>query len=256
MPGAKVHDATGTKEKMGNILYRIGLNAPDDLKGLPKYYGNDIQQLINQYISQYKLSNEEIIELPTVEQLETLKNITHLAPPTFSKKNGERIMVQHTDRAELKEIIRGRCSKFGDLSFIDLNNPFWQGYVTHLVGDRIIYGSSNCVNMKKFFEDSKNPNIGPENARERLHRDWDCVNQIIEDKFGIKILPHIEAKGVVKYIEDIPTYVNVDELLKAIEIIRDITSEMEINTIIKKVDDYFAKLQLDIDETENGEQKQ
>ena len=69
MPGAKVHDATGTKEKMENILYRIGLNAPDDLKGLPKYYGNDIQQLINQYISQYKLSNEEIIELPTVEQL-------------------------------------------------------------------------------------------------------------------------------------------------------------------------------------------
>ena len=255
MPGAKVHDATGTKEKMRNILYRIGLNAPDDLKGLQKYYGNDIQQLINQYISQYKLSNEEITELPTVEQLKTLKNITHLAPPTFSEKNGERIMVQHTDRAELKEIIRGRCSKFGDLSFIELNNHFWQGYVTHLVGDKIIYRTPNCVNMKKFVEDSKNPTIGPENARARLHKDWDCINQILQDKFGIKILPHIEAKGVVKYIEGIPTYVNVDELFKAIETVRDITSEMEMNTIIKKVDDYFEKLQPAIDEIEKGEQK-
>ena len=47
MPGAKVHDATGSKEKMENIIYRIGLNAPDDLKGLSKYYGGKPQQLID-----------------------------------------------------------------------------------------------------------------------------------------------------------------------------------------------------------------
>lgn len=254
MPGAKVHDATGSKEKMENIIYRIGLNAPDDLKGLSKYFGGKPQQLIDIY-SQYTLSYEEKMKLPTVEQLKSLKNITHLAPPVFNKKNGKKTITQHTDRAELEEIIQGKNSKFGDLSFIDLNNPFWQGYVTHLVGDKIVYGTPNCINMKKFIEDSKNLTIGPENARARLHKDWDCINQILQDKFEIKVLPHIEAKGVVKYIEGIPTYVNVDELLKTIEIVRDITSEMEMNIIIKKVDDYFEKLQFAIEETEKGEQK-
>lgn len=254
MPGAKVHDATGTKEKMVSLLYRIGLNAPDDLNGLSRYYGNDVQQLINRY-SQYKLSDKEKMRLPTEKQLKVLKNITHLTPPVFSEKNGEKIMVQYTDRAELEEIIQGKNSKFGDLSFIDLNNPFWQGYVTHLVGDKIIYGSSDCVDMEKFKKDSNDQTIGYENARARLHKDWDCVNQILQDKFGIKILPHIEEKGVVKYIEGVPTYVNTEALLKAIENIRDITSEMEMNTIIKKVDDYFEKNQSAIEEKEKGERK-
>lgn len=249
MPGAKVHDATGTKEKMTSILYRLGLNAPDDLKGLSKYYGDNPQQLVDRY-SQYQLSDEEKRMLPTAKQLNFLRNITHLTPPIFKEKNGKKTIVQHTDRAELAEILQGKGSKFGDLSFMDLNNPFWQGYVTHLVGDRIVYGTDDCVDMTKFVEDSKNPSIGPEEARTRLHADWDCINQILEDEFGIDILPHIEEKGIVKYIDDVPTYVNRDALIDAIDTVRGITSEMDMKSIVEKVDAYFAKLKPKANENE------
>ncbi len=254
MPGAKFHDATGAEEKMSSILYRIGLNAPDDLKRLSRYYDNDLQQLVNRY-SQYDLSGDEKKMLPTVSQLDVLKNITHLTPPQFTEKDGKKEIVQFTDRAELEEILKGKGSKFGDLSFIDLNNPFWQGYVTHLVGDKIAYNTAKCVNMEQYILDCKDSSIGEENAKKRLHRDLDCLNQILQDKYNINILPHIKEKDIVKFVDENPKYINTDEYIRAIKTVKEITSIMDMNIIVKKVNAYLKSQNPNIEASNNAPSK-
>ena len=106
--------------------------------------------------------------------------------------------------------------KFLDLEFVDLDNPFWMGYYTHLIIDKVIYDPDNdCIDFEKFQREGCSKTL--------LHRDWDIANQIFEEEYGIELLPEIEALNIVQYVHDEePRYINVQEIMDYVEIMRNI----------------------------------
>lgn len=105
--------------------------------------------------------------------------------------------------------------KFLSLEFVDTNKLFWEGYLIHLIGDREIYKPENgCINWDEYVKEGS--------QKQKLHRDWNIINKLINDMFRIPILPEILELGVVKYIEGDLSYVNLENLLKVIEKVRTI----------------------------------
>lgn len=181
MPGYMIHDATGNTEKMLNLIYRKGLNAPDFFKKI------NSEEEFTEYFS-----GCDPKDIPSYEEFLIIKQDTHFG---------------YSSDPDIK--------KFLSLEFVDINKPFWEGYLIHLIGDREIYKPENkCINWDKFIaEGSQKP---------KLHEDWNIINKCIYDKFGIPILSEILELGVVEYKDGTLSYVNLQNLLKVIEKVRTI----------------------------------
>lgn len=188
MPGQKYHDATGTPSLMRNRAYRIGLEAPD-------YFAPKKKRMNNE--EDFNLFFINCSDGPTWEDLQKV-----LENPHFG----------YSSDPDLKEFL--------DLQ-LDLGNPFWRGYFTHLIGDRLAY-QCGAVNMKLFNEDCEK--IGYNEARTKLHQDWDILNYVLEFKYHIKLTEEIEALDIVKYSDGKVRYVDIKLLIELIEKIRNCTT--------------------------------
>ena len=207
MPGYKVHDATGDPEKMGNLSYRKGLNAPDYFKG---GYIRTHKDYINYF------EGCEFNEIISYDEFSEISKNPHLMDNPHETRN--------------PSIIR-----FVNLPYVDLQNPFWQGYLVHLVGDKMFYGSEKYMNFTKFEADIANIQK-KEEAFRLLHNDWDVTNAIVEEEFHIPLLPEIEDLGIVGYMRGDTAYINANSIIDFIREVRKITKNMDINAI----EQYFA----------------
>ncbi len=193
MPGFKYHDATGSPLLMNVQAYRKGLVAPDYAK---------------------KIKNKEDFllfvidcnpkETPSFEDFQLVMGNSHF---------GYSSLPQIEDFLALP---------------LNFDLPFWKGYYTHLIGDKMAY-QDGAVKMQLFSEDSNK--IGKDEARKILHNDWNKLNSILDKRYNIRILPEIEALNVVQYSEGIPRYVDCKKLIEEIERIRNSSWEQILKMI-------------------------
>ena len=126
MPGYKIHDAVGNPEKMENLAYRKGLNAPDYFKKIKSK--EDFDSYFEGCDKHNILSYEEFLEI---------SKDTHLG---------------YSSNPDIK--------KFLNLEFVDLGKDFWEGYLVHLITDKEIYMPENeCIDWDKFQEEGSKKEI-------------------------------------------------------------------------------------------------
>lgn len=193
MPGYKYHDATGAPSLMNVQAYRKGLIAPDYTKRL-KSKADFLLFTID--------CNPK--ETPSFEDFQLVMGNSHFG---YSS-----------------------APKIEDFLALPLNFdlPFWKGYCTHLIGDKIAY-QCGAVKMQLFSEDSDK--IGKDEAKKILHDDWNKLNAILDERYNISILPEVEALNVVLYSDGTPHYVDSELLIAEIERLRNSSWEQLLEMI-------------------------
>ncbi len=86
-------------------------------------------------------------------------------------------------------------------------NPFYIGYLWHLLTDLLMY---KCLDIDKKFSEFMSKHTGDENLSKlqkqevnKLHTDWNKTNAKIREKYPDVILPpEVEELGIVKFIND------------------------------------------------------
>ena len=188
MPGYKFHDATADPNKIKYLEYRKGIIAPDFIKS---GYINSLED----YEDFFK--DCDLSQIPSYKELLKTKNDSH-----FMNSN------KRTDNPNI--------SAFLSSKFVSINKLFWQGYLTHLIGDKYFY-NSNVFNKSKFNKEFlKNK----EKAIKDLHNDWNITNKIIDDIFKIELLDEVKKLDLVKFSVGKTKYVDKQSLISSIYEIR------------------------------------
>lgn len=205
MPGYYIHLAACKPETRKNLSFLRGVEAPDILKKHFKMYGIEG--------AREKYNSLKTADMPAYEELE------------------ERI--QQKERIGSTEGLHYGVSSQPDvlafwkeLSDEQKANPFYKGYLWHLITDMIVYKWLDIdVKFQSVLEQNKNhPNIDElkKSETKKLHADWDRINACIRDSYpDVIIPPEVEELGVIQYIEEGPfSYVDQRVVYRAIEYLR------------------------------------
>ena len=187
MPGYYLHFAACGGDSLKNRSFVLGVEAPDILKKHVKVCGG-IEA------AHAKYDSIRTSEMPEYCELQT--------------------RILQKERADSNEGLHyGLSSKpdiracWSGLSETQKANPFYRGYVWHLITDAIMYGRLNidAKFMKVLQENKGNPNLEEVkmNEREKLHADWDKTNALVRDTYPEVTLPdEVKELGVVQFIEE------------------------------------------------------
>ena len=187
MPSYYVHFATCGKDSLKNRSFVLGVEAPDILKKYVKVYGG-IQGAHDKYDSL------RTNEMPNFAELQT--------------------RVLQKERADSNEGLHYGLSSNPDVWACWLNlsekqkiNPFYRGYVWHLLTDVLIYARLNIdAKFQEFLKkDEGNPDIEELRKVEvkKPHADWDKTNALIRDTYPDITLPdEVKELGVVQFIDE------------------------------------------------------
>ena len=187
MPGYYLHFAACGGDSLKNRSFVLGVEAPDILKKHVKVCGG-IEA------AHAKYDSIRTSEMPEYTELQS--------------------RILQKERADSNEGLHyGLSSKpdiracWSGLSETQKANPFYRGYVWHLITDAIMYGRLNidAKFMKVLQENKGNPNLEEVkmNEREKLHADWDKTNALVRDTYPEVTLPdEVKELGVVQFIEE------------------------------------------------------
>ena len=225
MPGYFVHLAACTPQARESISFVRGVEAPDLLKMHFKIYGH--------FGARKKYESLKTSDMPNYFELENRawqKESTNSTDGThFGVSSNPGILVFWNDLPQTQKL-----------------NPFYRGYLWHLITDAIVYSRLDLVaKLQKVFEANKN-NPDLENIKEaelqNLHSDWDMTNSRIKETYpDVTLTPEILELNVVKFTEgDSLHYVDWDILKETIDFLRsfdplngDIESIMQ--TVMKNI---------------------
>ena len=222
MPGYYLHFAACGGDSLKNRSFVLGVEAPDILKKHVKVCGG-IEA------AHAKYDSLRANEMPEYSELQS--------------------RILQKERADSNEGLHyGLSSKpdimacWSGLSEKQKTNPFYRGYVWHLLTDAIMYGRLNidAKFMKVLQENEGNPNLEEVKMQERrkLHADWDKTNALVRDTYPEITLPEeVQELGVVQFIEkgDL-VYVDWHILKDTIEYLRTFDPLYgNMNSIIKDV---------------------
>lgn len=186
MPGYYLHLAACGGDSLKNRSFVLGVEAPDILKKHVKVCGG-----IDAAHAKYDLLRTS--EMPEYCELQA--------------------RILQKERADSNEGLHyGLSSKpdiracWSGLSETQKVNPFYRGYVWHLITDAIVYRRLNidAKFMKVLQENKENPNMEEVkmNERKKLHADWDKTNALVRDTYPEVTLPdEVKELGVVQFIE-------------------------------------------------------
>lgn len=186
MPGYYVHLAVSNPKSKKNRSFVCGIEAPDLLKNYFKLYGlNGARK---------KYDSIKTIEMPDFSCFES--------------------RIQQKESNLSREGMHYGCSSNPDVIYFwnsltneERKNPFYVGYLWHLLTDLIMY---KYLNIEKKFSDFAKQHQKDENLCElqkieinKLHSDWDKTNAKIRSTYPDVILtPEIIELNVVKFIND------------------------------------------------------
>ena len=191
MPGYLLHLAACKPESLKIESFRKGVEAPD---------------LFKKWVSLYELE----------EVRKKYEDMRWSDMPDFSR---------FEERAQAKDGSQKLGMHFGNSNNADLNmfldsltekekeEPFWKGYLWHLITDRIIYTWLDIAGLKK----------EKKFQRELLHEDWDKLNGLVRVRYPeIWIPPEIKELNVIKFRADSKnlTYVDWNKISLAIDMLR------------------------------------
>ncbi len=206
MPGYYLHLAACKGNTLKNRSFVLGVEAPDLLKKHFKIYGN-VAEARKKYETLKTADMPDYGELETrIQQKETVNSTTGL----------------HYGVSSNPDIYA--C--WNSLSETQKNNPFWRGYIWHLLTDKFIYSKLDIdAKFQKILDNNKNTiNIDELQKAEvkKLHTDWDKTNSRVRDTYPEVCLPEeVKELGVVQFIErgDL-FYIDWTVLKEAMEFLR------------------------------------
>ena len=187
MPGYYLHFATCGGDSLKDRSFVLGVEAPDILKKHIKVCGG-IEA------AHAKYDSLRTIDMPCYSELQ---------PRILQKERADSSEGLHYGLSSKPDI----RSCWSGLSEIQKANPFYRGYVWHLITDAIMYGRLNidAKFMKVLQENEGNPNLEEVkmNERKKLHADWDKTNAFVRDTYPEVTLPdEVKELGVVQFIEE------------------------------------------------------
>ena len=187
MPGYYLHLAACGGHSLENRSFVLGVEAPDILKKHVKFCGG-IEKAHAKYDSLRTSEMPEYCELqPRIQQKEA------------ANSNGG-LHYGLSSQPDVKACWSG-------LTEMQKANPFYRGYVWHLMTDAIMYGRLNidAKFQKVLAENQENPNIEEIKKGEvkKLHADWDKTNARVRDTYPEVFLPdEVKELGVVQFITE------------------------------------------------------
>lgn len=221
MPGYYVHLAASNQKTRQNRSFVCGVETPDLLKKYLKLYGLDG-------------SREKYNSIKTVEM------------PDFSYF--ELRVQQHENNLSSNGMHYGWSSNpnvkcyWDSLTKSEKQNPFYIGYLWHLLTDLFMYKYLNIESKLSGFaeqhKDDKNISELIKIEYKKLHGDWDKTNAKIRSTYPDVILtPEVLELDVVKFINDDQlAYVDWNIIKSITDYMRTINPlDQDINRIIDEI---------------------
>lgn len=205
MPGYYIHFAACKPEARENLSFLRGVESPDILKKHFKVFG--LEGAREKYNSLKTPDMPEYDEL--VERIQQKERIGSTDGLHYGVSSQPDIM-----------------AFWGSLSEKEKENPFYNGYLWHLITDVLVYA---WLGIDKKFEQvikqcPADVNIDELRKTEtkKLHNDWDRINACVRDRYPDVILtPEVVELKVVNYIEDKNfSYVDPAVVYRAIDYLR------------------------------------
>lgn len=205
MPGYYIHFAACKPEARKNISFLRGVEAPDILKKHLKMFGLEG--------AHQKYNSLKTIDMPDYE------NIVDRIQQKESIGSTEGLHYGISSSPDIYAF--WKC-----LSDEDKENPFYKGYLWHLVTDKLVYAK---LDINKKFEQVINQcpsNISinelRKNETQKLHNDWDRMNACVRDRYPDVILtPEVIELKVVNFLENKDfSYVNPTVIYNVIDYLR------------------------------------
>lgn len=226
MPGYLLHLASCGGHSLKNRSFVLGVEAPDILKKHVNFCGG-IEEAHAKYDSIRTSEMPEYCELqPRIQQKETANS-------------NEGLHYGLSSQPDVKACWSG-------LTDMQNANPFYRGYVWHLLTDAIMYRrlDIDAKFQKVLDENQGHPDINALQKGEvkKLHADWDKTNAHVRDTYPEVSLPdEVKELGVVQFItEGDLVYVDWPLLKETIDYLRTfdpLNGDMEsiIETVLNSI---------------------
>lgn len=213
MPGYYMHLAASNPTARKNKSFTYGLEMPDLLKSYLKRYG--IKETEDKYNKLKTREMPEFIMLKTrLQQKET-------------KENNLGLHYGLSSNPDIKYY-------WNSLTKEQQTNPFYIGYLWHLLTDLITYKYIDIETKLSEIKDSSTLEL----EINELHKDWDKTNAKIKQQYKDVELPQeIEELKIVKFEEKSPTkYIEWETIKKIIDMLRkNNTLEENVEMVVKKL---------------------
>lgn len=229
MAGYYIHLAACNPEARKNLSFVRGVEAPDILKVYFKLYGAEG--------AREKYNSLKLEGMPEYDRLE------------------ERVL-QEEKIGSKTGLHYGVSSKpdvwmfWNSLTSEEKKNPFYRGYVWHLLTDLTIYAMlkieykyAYVLGVNKYHPDME---AFQREELNKLHADWDKTNSKVRDTYPDVVLPpEVEELGVVRFIEDdYFDYVDWETVKTTIDYFREfdpLDDSTDIERIIVSTLEYIKK---------------
>lgn len=224
MPGYYVHFSVCNPIARTNLSFVHGVEAPDILKKYFKLYG--LEGVKNRYNNILKTD-----DMPDFEKFEERIQ---------QKEVSEAGTGLHYGWSSNPDIML--C--WNSLTAKEQMQPFYRGYVWHLLTDYKIYQildiDAKFAELMEANKDKSQEEMAEIEKREvkKLHDDWDKTNQKIKDSYpDVSITPEVEELGVVQFFKEGPLfYVDWDALKQTIDYLRNFEPlHGDMNAIIAEI---------------------
>ena len=211
MPGYFIHLASCHKKARENKTFRLGVETPDLLK---TYYR------LGPQIAKIKYTNLKTDLMPDFDVF--LKNLNQ--KERENKNEGMHFGISGNPHV---------LYFWQNLTTEQQNNPFYRGYLWHLLTDLLIY---TYLDWNYKLNQYVKQNLGSwEEAINLLHIDWDKTNKKIQDLYpDIVIPPEIQELNIINYLDSSNlTFINLNMIIELINFLANFNPlEEDINNII------------------------
>lgn len=219
MPGYYIHLAVCNNEALKERGFVLGVESPDILKKHLKLFGKE-----------GALKKYEELKVDCMPDYEELKI------RIYQKEFRDRTDGLHygiSSNPNIKEY-------WNRLSKQQKSNPFYIGYLWHLITDKLIYKELDLdMKFRCDLDNYSGDNIEEfkKRRKEKLHTDWDKTNELIRLKYKVDLTDEIRELNVVGFNKDTSlTYVDYDLICNIIDKLR------RINPLNYDLDTFLDKL--------------
>lgn len=187
MPGYYLHLSACGGHSLENRSFVLGVEAPDILKKHVKVY-KGIEGAQAKYESLRTAEMPQYGELlPRIQQEETLNS-------------NEGLHYGMSSRPDVRACWAGLTKE-------QKANPFYRGYVWHLLTDAIMYGrlDIDAKFQKVLIKKQGSPDMEAirKSEAKKLHADWDRTNARVRETYPEVVLPEeVKELGVVQFITE------------------------------------------------------
>ena len=221
MPGYLLHLAACNPHALKSRSFLHGVEAPDILKKYLKMYGIDGAR------DKYNILKNSIMP-----DFEVLKERTQ-QKEVYGSTDG-----LHYGLSSKPDIMYF----WNSLNDEEKQNPFYRGYLWHLLTDLLMYTrldiDTKFANFIKEHENDENLEVLKKQEVKKLHADWDKTNAKVRDTYNnITLPPEVEELGVVQFIDEGNLdYVDWEILKETIDFLR------EFDPLQENVDDIIRNI--------------